>query len=90
MAMTGKLRGPVATWAILLIATALSYIAWIDPERLSPTVAGSVVILIAMAKAWLIGMRFMELNIAILPLRIAYTVWVAVVGIVLLTMFALA
>lgn len=88
--MTGMTRGPVATWAILVIATALSYVAWVDPDRLSPTVAGSVVILIAMAKAWLIGMRFMELDTAIWPLRIVFTAWVLAVGIILLTMFALA
>ncbi|MEE4454943.1 MULTISPECIES: cytochrome C oxidase subunit IV family protein [Novosphingobium] len=88
--MTAKLHSPVATWLILVVATLLSYVAWIDPERLSPAVAGSAVILIAMAKAWLIGMRFMELESAVLPLRIAYNLWVVVVGAVLLAMFAVA
>lgn len=84
------LRTPLATWALLIVATLLSYLSWIDPALLDPLVAGSLVIVIAMFKAWLIGMRFMELGRAILWLRLAYTAWVMVVGGVLLTMFALA
>ena len=86
--MTATNRRPFVTWAILLAATFLSYLAWIDPAVLSPQIAGSIVIVIAMAKAWLIGMRFMELETAVLPLRLAYSAWVIVVGAVLLAMFA--
>ncbi|VWX50169.1 cytochrome C oxidase subunit IV family protein [Novosphingobium sp. 9U] len=87
--MTAILQRPITTWALLLVATALSYLAWVDPALLAPQIAGSIVIVIAMAKAWLIGMRFMELETAVLPLRLAYSAWVLVVGGVLLTMFAL-
>lgn len=76
-----------ATWALLVAATLLSYASWLDAGWIDPRIAGSVVIVIALAKAWLIGMRFMELGEAILPLRLAYALWVLIVGAVLLAMF---
>lgn len=79
----------VRTWIVLLLATACSYLAWVDPKLLAPQIAGSIVILIAAGKAWLIGMRFMELDTAAWPLRAAYSAWVVVVAAVLLAMFAL-
>lgn len=76
-----------ATWALLVAATLLSYLSWLDASWLDPQIAGSIVIVIALAKAWLIGMRFMELATAIAPLRIAYNLWIVMVGAVLLAMF---
>jgi hypothetical protein len=80
---------PLTTWVILLAATALSYLAWVDSSQLPAAVTGSFVIVVAMAKAWLIGMRYMELETAIWPLRLAYSAWIIVVGLVLLAMFAI-
>ncbi|KFG90938.1 hypothetical protein BV98_001305 [Sphingobium herbicidovorans NBRC 16415] len=77
---------PVLIWVILVAATLLSYLTWINPAILNPSIAGSIVMLMAMAKAWLIGMHFMELRAAVRPLRLAYSVWVLVVGVVLLVM----
>lgn len=88
--MTSRLSSAGGTWLLLVGLTLLSYLSWLDAGWIDPRVAGSIVIVIALVKAWLIGMRFMELDHAVQPLRLAYAGWVLVVGVVLLTMFALA
>ncbi|MEO6588636.1 MAG: cytochrome C oxidase subunit IV family protein, partial [Pyrinomonadaceae bacterium] len=88
--MRAHILSPTGTWLILVIGTLLSYLSVIEAQWVDPRVAGSVVILIALVKAWLIGMRFMELDEAVLPLKFAYNAWVATVGVILLTALALA
>lgn len=88
--MATRILGPKALWAILVAATLLSYWSWLDSGSGDPRLAGAAVLVIAFGKAWLIGMRYMELDEAILPLRIAYSGWIVVVGAVLLTMTWLA
>lgn len=90
MTTSQRLNGSVATWALLILATLVSFGTWRDPGGLAPVAAGSLAVLLAMAKAWLIGMRYMELATAPWPLRLAYDLWVAVVGVVLIAMFAAA
>lgn len=85
-----RMTGPVATWALLVALTLLSYLAWTDAALLARGIAGAAAIVIAMCKAWLIGMRYMELSHAPLALRLAYGAWVGVVGVSLLVMFGLA
>jgi hypothetical protein len=86
------LRNPrlFAVWLLLVGATSLSYAVWIGTRWFGERAGGSAVIVIALAKAWLIGMRYMELDEAALPLRLAYGGWVLLVGAMLLAMFRLA
>lgn len=88
--MTRTLIGPVATWGTLLILTGLSYLSWLDANWAGPRLLGSAVIVIAAAKAWLIGWQFMELREAIWPLRLIFNLWVTIVAAMLLVMFALS
>lgn len=88
--MASRVFGPATLWAALVAATLLSFLSWLDPGSGDPRLAGSVVLVIALAKAWLIGMRYMELGEAIVPLRAAYGIWIIAVGAMLLTMTWLA
>lgn len=90
MGMAKSLTGPVATWALLLVLTGLSYLSWLDADWADPRLFGSAVIVIAAAKAWLIGWQFMELREAIWPLRLIYSLWVTIVAGMLLAMFGLS
>lgn len=87
--MTRNLR-PFAVWLLLVAATLLSYAAWIDDGWVGQRAAGSAVIVIALAKAWLIGMRYMELDEAARFLRLIYGGWVLLVGTTLVAIFWLA
>lgn len=49
-----------------------------------------MILIIAFLKARLIGIRFMELHDAVLPLRIAFEAWAVLACTVLLVMFAMA
>jgi membrane-bound ClpP family serine protease len=82
------LRSPNVVWLLLVAATLLSYASWAE-GALAPNRAGSAVLVIAFLKARLIGIRFMELHEAVLPLRLAFETWVVVVCTVLLVMFGM-
>lgn len=82
-----KALRPAAVWIALVALTLLSYASLSASTFTGPRIAGSVVIAIALAKAWLIGMRYMELDDAAIPLRLAYLAWIAIVGAVLIPMF---
>ena len=88
--MTNRIDGPVATWAILLLLTGLSYLSWLDASWADPRLTGSTVIVIALAKAWLIGANYMELREAVWQLRLIFNLWLLIVGGALLAMFALS
>ena len=88
--MGRRLIDPVATWATLLVLTGLSYLSWLDTHWANPRLIGSIVIVIALVKAWLIGMRFMEIGEAIRPIRLIFNLWVLTVGGVLIAMFGAA
>lgn len=82
-------RSPEFILLLLVAATLLSYASWAE-GAIEPRLSGSVVLIIAFLKARLIGIRFMELHEAVLPLRIAFEAWVVIVCAVLLVMFGMA
>ena len=88
--MTAVVRSKMATWVALLAFSFLSYLSWLEANWADPRVPGSLVILIALAKAWLIGTRFMELRGAWRPLRLIFASWLVMVGATLLVMFGRA
>lgn len=88
--MTAHFKSPLATWAFLLAATLLSYATWDTPGSFEARIAGTIVIALGLAKAWLIGRRFMEIGEAIWPLQLIFNLWVIAVGSVLTTLFWLA
>lgn len=82
----------IRVWLVLLALTALSCAAWIGAGWcgagwVGPRLTGSLVIALAMAKAWLIATRFMELRDAWWPLRVLIAVWTVLVGTILLFLF---
>lgn len=83
------LRSPDFVWLLLVVATLLSYVSWAE-GALAPNRTGSVILIIAFLKARLIGIRFMELHEAVLPLRFAFEAWAVIVCAVLLLMFGMA
>jgi hypothetical protein len=85
--MIARLSGPTATWLILIAATLISYVSWLDEGWGDPRLTGSIVVAIACGKAWLIGMRFMELREAVWPLKLIFNLWTVGVGAVLIAMF---
>ncbi|AMK19971.1 MULTISPECIES: cytochrome C oxidase subunit IV family protein [Sphingobium] len=58
-----------------------AYLFQLDAARGHARLVGTAILVVAFFKAWLIGMRYMELDHAVLPLRFVYGVWVLVVGI---------
>ena len=83
----GFLRSAAGVFTILVGATALSYGTSLETALLGERRAGSVVLLVVFFKARLIGLRFMELETAILPLRLLFEAWIVVMGTVLLVLF---
>ncbi|WP_054110747.1 cytochrome C oxidase subunit IV family protein [Brevundimonas sp. AAP58] len=81
------MSGPTATWLLLIAATLISYVSWLDEDWADPRLTGSIVVAIACGKAWLIGMRFMELREAVWPLQLIFNLWTVGVGVILITMF---
>lgn len=88
--MKHRLSSPFAIWLLLVGATLLSYLSQLEAMHGNVRLIGSAVLVIAFAKVWLIGMRFMELDEAIPVLRLGYTAWVVVMGAALATLFWLA
>lgn len=86
--MNDRLASPLVVWLLLVGATAAAYLTQLDAAHGFPRVAGSIVLLLAFAKAWLIGMRYMELKQAPAVLRLAYQSWVIAVGGALIILFA--
>ena len=76
-----------AVWLTLVGATLLSYGSSIEAGSSNSRIAGSVVLLIAFFKARLIGLRFMELQTGVLPLRLLFEFWIIAMGTVLLVLF---
>ena len=88
--MKQRLSSPVTVWLLLVGATLLSYLSQLEAMRGNARLVGSAILIIAFAKVWLIGMRFMELNEAIPALRLGYTAWVLAMTGALVTLFWLA
>jgi hypothetical protein len=83
--MTLSVRARIlAVWLLLVAATLVS---WETREASDPRLATSAVLVIALMKARLIGLEYMELRRAPLPLRIGFEVWVLVVCAALLALY---
>jgi hypothetical protein len=80
-------RSPVSIWVLLVALTLLSYISWAESAVVDAHLAGTAVLLLAFLKARLIGLHYMELRNAVLPLRILFEAWVVVVCSTLMVMF---
>jgi len=88
--MNGMLRSPLSIWVVLVAATLLSYGVQLETIRADPRLPGSIILIIAFFKVRLIGLRYMEIDEAVLPLRAAFEVWVFAMALVLLTLFWVA
>ncbi|AMK19839.1 MULTISPECIES: cytochrome C oxidase subunit IV family protein [Sphingobium] len=88
--MKHVIQSPVTIWAILVVATLASYLFQLEAMKFDPRIVGSAILVIAFFKVRLIGLRYMEIDEAILPLRLAFEAWVFAVAIALLTLFWIA
>jgi caa(3)-type oxidase subunit IV len=85
------LRSPITVaWTVLIGATVGSWWLAADHGPGSHAVIGSIVLLVAFVKARLIGLYFMELRHAPIPLRLLFEVWCAAVCGLVVGMFLLA
>ena len=72
------LRHPaVIVWALLMLATALSWWLGLDHRLFNSTkvVTASAIMVIAFAKVYLVGMYFMDLRTAPGALRFVFSAW---------------
>lgn len=74
-------------WAALVAATLASWWLGADHGFDSADTAGVVILLVAFFKVRLVGLHFMELRDAPLPLRLLFEGWCAVVCTTLVVMF---
>lgn len=82
------LRSPITiVWFFLIAATAISWYAGGDEGINDAELAGSLVLAIAFIKVRFVGMYFMELRHAPIPLRIIFETWCVVVCATVITMF---
>ncbi len=82
-----RTRPLVVAWLVLVIATLLSYWTGVDHTG---TVAAALVILVTFVKVRVIGRWFMELRTAPRALARAFDAYVVVVGVALITLYAVA
>lgn len=82
-----RLSSPIAVWLVLVVATFSAYLFQLDAARGHARLVGTAILVIAFFKIWLIGMRYMELDHAPLPLRLVYEMWIMVVGGALAVLF---
>ena len=82
------LRSPITiVWFVLIAATAISWYAGGDEGIDDAQLAGALVLIIAFIKVRFVGLYFMELRHAPIPLRIIYETWCVVVCTTVVTMF---
>jgi Prokaryotic Cytochrome C oxidase subunit IV len=81
----------VAIWLLLVAATAFSVGLFEAFNLANPSrYVGLAVIAIAFVKVRFIGLDFMELRHAPIPLRLAFEVWLLVIAGILMTLFSRA
>jgi Prokaryotic Cytochrome C oxidase subunit IV len=73
-------------WLLLLLATAISYVLGHGAMPLDGRISGAAILLIAFAKARIVGLRFMDLRHAIRPLRFAFEAWIVAVAAALIVL----
>lgn len=90
--MPALLRTPAtAVWLVLILATAISWQLGIDGSPTgSHTVASIAVLLIAFVKVRLVGLWFMELKDAPLPLRTIFEVYCLAVASLVIGLYLFA
>ena len=85
--MTGPAR-VTFVWTGLVVATGITF--WLGAAHpfasLSPRLGPALAIAIATAKAWFIGLDFMELRGAAIGLRLAFQGWLLAVAATLITL----
>jgi heme/copper-type cytochrome/quinol oxidase subunit 4 len=82
------LRHPVtAVWLLLIAATLTSWWLGTDHGVSEVQTAGVLILLVAFVKVRFVGLYFMELRHAPLPLRLTFESWCAVVCTTLIVMF---
>lgn len=77
-------------WAVLMVSTLLSWLLAADHGSLlnDRVVTGSVVILIAFVKIYLVGRYFMDLRLAPLGLRLPFNLWTLATCTLVIAMYA--
>jgi heme/copper-type cytochrome/quinol oxidase subunit 4 len=79
-------RHNTIVWALLVVATLVSWSVGID-HGINYRLATVIVLLVTFAKVYLVGMNFMELREATLPLRLIFSCLCAVMCTVLVVMY---
>ena len=86
--MAGLLRSPITgVWGLLIGMTLFSWYFGTDHGIASAEAASVVVLLIAFFKVRLVGLYFMELRHAPIPLRALFEGWCAVVCTTIVVLF---
>lgn len=80
-------RTPVLVWAALVVATVASYVLGGEHLIDDRTLAAAVVIGVGLVKVWLVGLHFMELRHAPLPLRWVFEAYVVITFVVLVVLY---
>jgi heme/copper-type cytochrome/quinol oxidase subunit 4 len=84
-------RTPVTlVWALLMAATGVSMWVAVEQGVSVRTAATAIVMSVALVKAYLVGMYFMELRHAPWPLRAAFQAWCAICAAAVLGTYALS
>lgn len=77
----------ITVWAVLIAATALTAVAGLEQARAGAVGVGVLLLGIALVKVRLVGIHFMELGNAPLPLRLVFEGYVAAVAVVLVVLY---
>jgi cytochrome c oxidase subunit IV len=84
-------RPATLVWAILVAVTFATF--WLGADHpfsnVGVRLASVLALVLALVKVWLIGMDFMEIRQAPRALKIAFEVWVTVIGGGLLLLYAI-
>ncbi|MGQ0624924.1 MAG: cytochrome C oxidase subunit IV family protein [Sporichthyaceae bacterium] len=80
-------RVPVLVWAALVVATVASYLLGGEHLIENQTAAAAFVLAVGAVKVWLVGLHFMELRHAPLPLRWVFEGYCAALFVVLCTLY---
>jgi heme/copper-type cytochrome/quinol oxidase subunit 4 len=84
----GLLRSPIsAIWGVLIAATLTSWWLGTDHGVSSKETASVLILLVAFVKVRFVGLYFMELRHAPLPLRLIFEGWCAVVSTTVIVMY---
>jgi len=79
MNRTLQLNTSTVVWLLLLLSTMVSW--WVGGSTVQSAQVGSAIVLtVAFFKVHLVGMYFMEIKHAPLPLRMVFQAWGLIVG----------